>query len=91
MSTNQYTQRLIGKTISIDASTVSSLQGVVGEVIDESKYTFRVRVTENVKNIKIIKVMKQTIRFHVVGQTTILDGSKMLKRGEERLKMRIIK
>ncbi len=71
-------KEFIGKRIKvIDAKNPSNI-GIEGVVIDETKNTFVI------ENKKLRKIIKQNVVIEVDG--AIIDGKKLAKRPEERIK-----
>ncbi len=72
---------LIGEEIEVVAATNSSLQGVRGKVIDETRNTLVV-----LQGAKTQRMLKQGITFRLCRTKQIIDGASILKRPEERIK-----
>ena len=73
-------ETLIGKKITIAESNNKSLEGVRGKVVDETKNTITIIDEKN----KEKKIIKNQVKIEVNG--TIIDGKKITKRIEERIK-----
>lgn len=65
----------------IISSSNKSLTGIKGTIIDETKNTFKVR---NQGKIKVI--LKQNCIFKI--KNKVIEGNKILKRPENRIKMK---
>jgi len=76
-----FKQEYIGLDITIVKSTNSTLNGLQGTIIDETKNTFKI-LTSN--GLKII--MKNTSTFKINGQE--IKGSKILKKSYDRIKLK---
>jgi len=70
-------QELIGKTLEVP------LTGTIGKIIDETKYCFEILTDKNHRK-KVIKNQRLII-FHQ-GKKIEIDGKKIEKRPEDRLK-----
>jgi ribonuclease P protein subunit POP4 len=86
---DNYAQNFIGKNIKIIKSSNKNLINLEGVVLEETKNTFKIKtsVPDDVKN-----VLKNQICF-IVGTNTknIIEGKKITKRSEERLKLKVKK
>ena len=73
----------IGLDVKIKSSTNTSLTGVVGKVVDETRNTFTILSGKRKK-----KVLKNTCIFEVQlnNMVYIVDGKMLEKRPEERIK-----
>jgi ribonuclease P protein subunit POP4 len=70
---------LIGLKVKITKSSNTTLVGVEGEVVDETRNTLKIRTKSGVK-----QVLKNTCTFDFAGAE--IDGNKILGRPENRLK-----
>jgi len=77
----QLRQEYIGSPIEIASSRNKSLAGLKGIIIDETKNTFKVRCGDKIKII-----LKQGCTFKIKNQ--MIEGNKILKRPENRIKMK---
>ena len=73
-------ETLIGKKITIVESGNKSLEGIQGRVVDETKNTITIIDEKN----KEKKIIKNQVKIKV--DETIIDGKKITKRIEERIK-----
>ena len=73
---------LIGKTITIVDSSNQSLKNLEGKVIDETKNTIKITDKKNSEKTLI----KNQITFKVSNSDIVVDGKKLSKRIEERIK-----
>ena len=71
---------LIGKRACVTASGNKSLAGIEGIVVDETKNTLKIRDKKN-REITIIKS-----QVTVMVGDSVIDGKKLAKRIEERMK-----
>lgn len=78
---NPHTQEYIGRELEVVKSKNKSLLDVNGRVIDETKHTFVVETKERPK-----RILKQGNLFRINGE--IIEGDRITKRPEERLKIR---
>lgn len=78
---NKLKQEYIGLDIEIIKSNNTSLKGMKGKVIDETKNTFKIKTIKGtktvLKNISIFKINNKTIK-----------GNEITKRPHERIKMK---
>ena len=74
-------ETLIGKKISVVESSNKSLVGIEGIVIDETKNTIRIRDKKNIGKT-LVKSQIKTLK----ADDRIVDGKKIEKRIEERIK-----
>ena len=72
---------LIGEHVSVIHSNNKSLIGMVGKVVDETKMTL---VIETEKGSKVLLKSSITIKMGRTGK--VLEGTRLLKRPEERIK-----
>ncbi|MAG38733.1 hypothetical protein CMO90_01465 [Candidatus Woesearchaeota archaeon] len=77
-------QEYIGLNIDIMKSKNSSLLGLKGQILDETKNTFKIKTTKG-----IITIMKNISTFKINGFE--VKGSKIVKRPQDRIKMRDVK
>ena len=78
-----HAEEYIGKTLEVIESSNTSLMGLQGKIIDETKYTFLIETNQTEKMEK--RVMKKGNTFHINGKE--VQGSLITKRPEERLKL----
>lgn len=78
---NKHQQEFIGKQIEITDSKNSEQKNIKGKIIDETKNTFTIQ-TET-KTVRIIKADK---KFKIENEK--IDGNKITKRPEERIKIK---
>jgi len=74
-------QEYIGLDMEIISSSNTSLVGLKGTIIDETKSTFTVRSQGKVKMI-----LKKNCTFRI--RNLVIDGNRILKRPENRIKMK---
>ena len=79
------TMELIGKDIEIKDAKNSSLVGIKGQVIDETKYTLMIMHDGKKKTI-----MKQDVKImvKVKDKRVLLEGKLLVKRPEDRITAR---
>ncbi len=78
----RYPHELIGEKVKIAKATNKSLEGVSGEIVDETRQLILVQ-TEN----KVVKVLKTVIiELELLGSGQVLSGEEISKRPEERIK-----
>ena len=77
-------QEFIGKKITIITSACKFQNGLQGEIIDETQNTLTLETKNGLQ-----KTFKNQIKFCVDGSDLIIDGKKIMKKPEERLKLRI--
>ena len=75
-----HAEEYIGSMLEVVHSSNSTLQGLRGKVLDETKYTFLLQVDGKEK-----RIMKKGNTFHINGKE--IQGSLIMKRPEERLKL----
>lgn len=81
-----YAQNFIGKKIIIIKNLNKKNKVINGTIIDETKNTFTIETEK--KDVK--KVLKNQIFFTLDNDNEkIIDGSKIIKRPEERLKLKV--
>ena len=76
-----YSHELIGETIEVIDSPNPVLQGLKGEVVDETKSTLRVKC-----NGKTRLLLKGSISFRIIGSNLLINGRDIIRRPEERVK-----
>ena len=77
---------LIGLTTQIMESTNNQIVGIAGKVVDETRSTFTIQ-TQN--GFKVFQKEHTTWKFNInETQSTVIDGSTILKRPEERLRVK---
>ena len=81
---NHYTQCFIGKKLNIVNATTSSLEGLSGNIVDETKNIFVIETKSGIK-----KIMKSNIEFTINDSKEIIDGKLIMKKPEDRLKIKI--
>ncbi len=74
------TKELIGHMIEVIEARNTDIIGIQGIVVNETKYTLQIKQKNDIKTI-----MKRNTTFRVDGKT-VISGSSILKRPEERLK-----
>lgn len=70
---------LIGKEINIIDSANKCNLGISGKVVDETKFTLKIRHAGKIKTL-----LKRDITFRL--DNKIIDGKDLIKRPEERIK-----
>lgn len=75
-----FTKELIGHMIEVIEARNQDIIGIRGKVVNETKYTLQIKHNNEIKTI-----MKRNTTFRVEGKT-IISGSTILKRPEDRLK-----
>ncbi|MEK6963447.1 MAG: ribonuclease P protein subunit [Nanoarchaeota archaeon] len=75
-----HAEEYIGSMLEVVQSPNSSLTGLHGKVINETKYTFVIETDKKEK-----RIMKKGNTFHINGKE--VQGSLITKRPEERLKL----
>lgn len=80
---NQFQAELVGKNIQVIESTNPSERGMAGKIIDETRSTIKIE-----KKGKQKVLFKSNIKFRIGSEKPgqIIDGKKLAKRSEERLK-----
>lgn len=76
-----YPHELIGEKVTIAESKNQSLQGLVGEIVDETKNTLVIKTTS-----KTVNVLKSAIIKITLQSGEMLTGEQLAKRPEERIK-----
>ncbi len=76
-----YPKELIGKDIEIIQSANGSLMGIKGKIIDETRNTLVLSQDGKTKTI-----MKEIVKFKIIGEGIIIDGKDIKKQPEERIK-----
>lgn len=79
MTENFLKKEFIGLPVKIVESTDKSLQGIEGEIIDETKNMLIIETDKGVK-----KVAKEIAKFEINGR--IVDGKKIKYRPEDRIR-----
>ena len=75
----------VGKDLEIVRSNNKSLTGIHGTIIDETKNAFKILVVKNNKE-SFIKVLKSVSTFKIDG--TLFEGTDIMKRPEDRIKLK---
>lgn len=80
---NQFQMELVGKNIQVVESTNPSEIGLAGKIIDETRSTIKIEMKGKQKVL-----FKSNIKFRIGTENSglIIDGKKVAKRPEERLK-----
>lgn len=78
---DNYSQPFIGKQLLVRASANTDVVGIRGLVVDETKYSFLLSVNGIEK-----RILKSKTIF--VCDEQIIDGDKLIKRLDERIKLR---
>ena len=81
MTTKMYSHELIGRTIEVIDSPSSALQGLKGEVVDETKSTLRINCGGKTRLL-----LKGSISFRIIGSNLVINGRDIMRRPEERVK-----
>ncbi len=81
MKEKQNKEILIGKEIKITGSKNTSLVNLQGKIIDETKNTIIIKTNKGEK-----KLLKNQIKFMIIKEGIEINGKKIQKRLEERLK-----
>lgn len=82
---NIVNHELIGLQTSIVESTNSSLVGVTGHILDETKSMFALRTGNGTK---MIAKQHNKWKFTLAGQDIIIDGHTISRRPEDRIKVK---
>jgi ribonuclease P protein subunit POP4 len=77
-------QDFIGKNITITKSQCISQEKIHGKIINETKNTFVIETKQGNK-----KIIKKQIKFIINNQNEEICGENIIKKPDERLKMRI--
>ncbi len=80
-SNSSFPHELIGKEITITRADNHSLLGITGKVVDETKFTLKVKHEEKTKIL-----LKKNITFRIGATGLVIEGKNIAKRPEERLK-----
>jgi len=72
---------LIGEEVEVVSSTNPSNLGMIGKIVDETKFTLKIKISKQIKT-----VFKRNIVFRLKKNHLVLDGKDLVKRPEERLK-----
>jgi ribonuclease P protein subunit POP4 len=83
--TDTIRDEFIGKNFEIVRSTNKQLQGLQGKIVDETRDSFKVLI--NKKNFKEFKMIFKNGNTFKIGSLTV-DGSKIMKRPEDRIKLK---
>lgn len=85
----QYAQNFIGKKLTVIGGKNNKLIGFAGTIVDETKNTFTIKtsVPDDVKTI----LKNQIIFFIGTNEKNIIDGKQIMKRSEDRLKLKVKK
>lgn len=75
----------IGKEVEIVRSRNKQLLGLKGKIVDETKNSFKMLV--NKRNFREFKIILKSGNTFMIGKK-IIDGSKIMKRPEDRIKLR---
>ena len=75
-----HAEEYIGAVLEVVQSPNSSLQGLRGKVLDETKHTFLIQADEKER-----RIMKKGNTFQINGKE--VQGREITKRPEERLKL----
>jgi ribonuclease P protein subunit POP4 len=78
---NKHQQEFIGEKIEIIESKNKEQTGIIGQIIDETKNTFKIRTDK-----KTITILKTDKKFRINNQK--IDGNKINKKPEERIKIK---
>jgi ribonuclease P protein subunit POP4 len=81
VKTKVYPFELIGERIKIIDSENQTLLNMEGIIVDETKNLFKLKLGSQIKT-----VLKNVIKFKLLSNGIIIDGKKIVKRPEERLK-----
>ncbi len=82
-SKNLVRHELIGLEIEVINSKNPSLDGIKGKIIEETKNTLKIK-TKN--KMKIVNKNQVTLKTNFKGKITIIDGSLLVGRPEDRIK-----
>ena len=76
-------EEIIGHTMQVVEADNEALIGLEGEIVDETKNTFKIQTKDGKKT-----VLKSQIKFTITrkNQTIKIDGKKICFRSEERIK-----
>ena len=80
-STPSFPHELIGKEITITRADNLGLLGITGKVVDETKFTLKVKHEGKVKIL-----LKRNITFRIGATGPTIEGKNIAKKPEERLK-----
>lgn len=80
-STPSFPHELIGKEITIIRADNPCLFGIAGKVVDETKFTIKVKQEGKVKML-----LKKNIAFRIGVAGPVIEGKNIAKKPEERLK-----
>ncbi|MBW2998523.1 ribonuclease P protein subunit [Candidatus Woesearchaeota archaeon] len=78
-------EELIGKQLEVVESTNSSILGLSGKIVFETKNTFEIETSKGRK-----KLIKRNIKFKIVenDKESLIDGKLIEKTPEERIKLK---
>ena len=82
-------QNFIGKKLTIVGGTNKQLIGIAGTIVDETKNTFTIK-TSVPDDVKII-LKNQIIFFIGTNEKDVINGNQIMKRSEDRLKLKVKK
>ena len=76
-------EEFIGETMEVVEADNETLVGLQGEIVDETKNTFKIQTKDGLKN-----VLKDQIKFTITknNKKIKIDGKKIHFRSEERIK-----
>lgn len=86
----KYSQNFIGKTITITDSCNLNFKNLSGKIIDETKNTFKIKTSEVPDDVKII-LKNQIVFFIGTNKKDLIYGNQIIKRSEDRLKLKVKK
>ncbi len=84
-----HAQNYIGKNLTIVGGTNKDLIGLSGSIVDETKNTFKIK-TSVPEGVKII-LKNQIIFFIGTNGKDMINGNQIMKRSEDRLKLKVKK
>lgn len=88
MNFDAIAQNFIGKNITIVCGSNRDLIGVKGLVVDETRNAFRIKIP----TLGIKLILKNQIDFFVGdNEKIIIKGNQIMKRSEDRLKLKVKK
>ena len=82
-------QNFIGKDLTIIGGTNKHIVGLKGTIVDETKNTFKIQ-TSVPDDVKII-LKNQIIFFIGTNEKNVINGNQIMKRSEDRLKLKVKK
>ncbi len=80
-SNSGFPHELIGKEITITRADNHGLLGITGKVVDETKFTLKIKHKGTVKML-----LKKNIAFRIGATGVVIEGKNIAKKPEERLK-----